>query len=788
MNTEKLPMSGFIERDNESNSNSFGEIILKYLYYWPLFLICILITMTVAYVYLSYAKPEYIVKAKLLIKAEQTPSNSESALNEIVNPYQKGKSVKDEIEILKSRSIILQVVKDLKLWVNYEKDGNFNKEDLYQDSPIDFLLVFHNPKATSREMEITIKDDKSFLLKDKNGDEKVLPFGTPLKNGFGSFVINKTKDFDKHVGNTIIVNVKDPEIKADQLLGSIKAAEAGKETSIVELSIQEHVLNRGKDILNQLIAQYNIASEKEKERVAGTALKFIDERLSSLTGELNSVEKEVEGFRSSRGLTDISSESKLYLENVRENDANLNEVNVQLNIINGLEQYVNSNDVNDSAPPSTIGISEPGLTALVSQLITQQSDYQRLLGTLPEKNPAFDPLRQQINNTKSAIRQNIRSMKNSLQATRRQLQSFNSGFEGSIKALPSSERQLVSIKRQQSIKENLYLYLLQKREEAALSHASNLAFSQTIDSAYLDDHKKPLTYSLALVVGLLIPAGLLFGKEIFNNKISSTNQISQTGAPITAELVYEYAKSPIVFDSKHRYAIGEQFRALRTNLLYLHGERKTGRVTLVTSSIAGEGKSFVSSNLGVALAASGRRTLILEFDLRKPNISKNFNLSKGLGLTDYLVGKATPEQIIKPSEHLNLSVISAGSLIENPSELLEQTKIDELITTLRGQYDDILIDTPPIFLITDAMLLSRLADATLYIIRQNYSYKKHLNFIRKVFNEHKLPQVQIVFNAIQKRGEYRYGYEYYSTITTQKRLSLHSMVREVSNRLLISNT
>jgi capsular exopolysaccharide synthesis family protein len=788
MITEDTPLSRFIEKDSQpGNTRSFGEEVLKYLYYWPLFLICILVSLTVAFFYLHYAKPEYIVKAKLLIKAENKDSNPESQLSEIVSPYKKGKSVGDEIEIIKSRANIAQIVKDLDLWKQYAKKGRLVDEDLYKTSPVEFQLVSASGADMSHRFKLIIKDQKSFILIEEDGTEKQFSYSNTLKNTFGSWRLVKTPDFNRFIGSTILVNIQDPEVTADQLLKKIKAAEVSKETSIVELSIQEVVLKRGKDILNRLIDQYNIASENEKVRVAGTALKFIDERLVSLSKELNSVERDVEGFRSTRGLTDISSESKLYLDNVKANDARLNEVDVQLRVIAELERFVNSDRYNTS-PPSTIGITEPGLNALVSQLIDVQTQYQRLLGTLPEKNPAFDPLRQQINSTKMAIKENINSMKTSLVATRGQLESFNSGFEGSIRSLPGNERQLVSIKRQQSIKENLYMYLLQKREEAALSNASNLAFSQTIDSAYLDNHRKPLTYSLALLIGMLIPAGLLFGKEVFNNKISSSNQILQTGAPVTSELIYEYSKSPIVFQSKSRLAIGEQIRALRTSLNQLHGGRRTGRVTLVTSSIAGEGKSFVASNLAVALAASGRKTLIVEFDLRKPKVAANFGVDQGIGISDFLNGTTSAEKIVKACAQKNLFVISAGAIPDNPSELLETDTIDHLIKNLREEFDDILIDSPPVYLITDAMLLARLADATLYIIRQNFSFKKHLSFIKRIVQEHTLPNVQVVFNAIQNRGEYRYGYSYYSNIAPTKRLDVHSVIREVSNRLLISNT
>jgi tyrosine-protein kinase Etk/Wzc len=789
MTSSETPLSNFITRDPEQSptNRSFGEEIVKYIYYWPLFLVCILVSMSVAYAYLHYVKPEYIVKAKLLIKAENKEPNPESQLSQIISPYKKEKTVGDEIEIIKSRGNILQVVKDLNLWTSYAKEGRLVDEELYNRAPVRFELLSASGQELKKVFKIKLVDQRVFMLIDKDGKQSLFRYYQTLQNNFGTWRLLKDKNFDKFIGSTIVVNVQDPEVAADGLISRIKAAEISKETSIVEITIQDKVLKRGKDILNQLIHQYNVASETEKLRVAGTALKFIDERLVSLSQELNSVEKDVEGFRSSRGLTDISSESKLYLDNVKTNDSRLNEVDVQLRVLNELESYVQSAKYNDS-PPSTIGIVDAGLNTLVSQLIRLQSQYQELMGTLPEKNPAFEPLRQQINSTKQAIKQNLLSMKGSLLATRNQLESFNSQFEGSIKSIPGNERQLVSIKRQQSIKENLYMYLLQKREEAALSNASNLAFSQTIDGAYLDNYKQPLTYSLALLIGLLIPAGLLFGKELFNNKITSANQLLQTGAPVASELIYEHSKNPIVFNSKNRLAIGEQIRSLRTSLKQLHPERKTGRVTLVTSSIAGEGKSFVTSNLAVALAASGRRTLILEFDLRKPKVAGNFGLNQSEGLGDFLSGKKSISHIIKACSQANLFMISAGMLPDNPSELLEAPIIDELVDKLRLEFDDILIDTPPVFLITDAMLLSRLADATLYVIRQNFSFKKHLNFIKRIVTEQKLPNVQIVFNAIQNRGEYRYGYSYYSAIAPSKRLDVHSVLREVSNRLLISNS
>ncbi|RZL05517.1 MAG: polysaccharide biosynthesis tyrosine autokinase, partial [Pedobacter sp.] len=439
-----------------------------------------------------------------------------------------------------------------------------------------------------------------------------------------------------------------------------------------------------------------------------------------------------------------------------------------------------------NSAPSTMGISDPSLAALINKLSELQLQRERLISTTPEGHPMFATLDNQIATTKSSIRENVRSIRNSLQSTQGQLQSNNNRFMASIKELPSDERQLVSIKRQQSIKENLYVYLLQKREEAALGSSSSMAFSKTVDEAFVDGTERPLAYTFALLAGLLIPAGWVFGRRLLNNRVTSIKDIELiTSVPVSTELFYEDSDSPIVIQPKSGYVVGEQFRSLRTDLQYLHNKKDRGRVTLITSSIASEGKSFVTSNLGVTLAASGRKTIILELDMRKPKISQNFSLEQQKGLSDYLQGNAAKHEIIQPSEiHAGLSIIPTGALPDNPSELLEQVELDQLINWLRTEYDDILIDTPPIYLVTDALILSRLTDAALYLVRQNHTYKVHLEFIEQLRKDGKMPKMKIVFNGVQMKGEHRYGYGYY--VDGQK-ASLRSVMKDMSRRLAISN-
>ncbi|WP_207421476.1 GumC family protein [Desertivirga brevis] len=784
MKTEKILLSPVSGRHDENDSWSLKDAVAKYVYHWPLFLLCLVLSITAAYLYLQYNQPKYTVKAKLLIKDEKENGNSQTALKDMLMPYQSGKNVEDEIEIIESRELMSQVVDKLQLWANYQVPGKLFDDEIYSTTPVKFNIVKPTGLLTKSTFEILIKDQNQFELVGDDGNSKTFSFNNTLRNNFGSWRLQKTPDFDDYIGKTIRITVEDPEIVTSRYLAAVSTFQMNKKASVVELSMKDKDVKRGKDILNNLITAYNNSAQDEKKQMSADELKFIDDRLASLKKELYSVEKDVEGFRSSKGLTDISSESKLYLESVKDNDANLSEVNVQLNIISGIERYLATNNPNGA--PSTIGVSDPNLTSLINSLAELQLKRQQLLATTPEGNPVFATIDNQISSTKAAIRENVRTMKNSLASTRNQLQANNSRFMSSIKELPSDERQLVSIKRQQSIKENLYVYLLQKREEAALGSSSKLAFSKTVDEAYVDGTERPLAYTFALLAGLLVPTGLLFGRRLLNNRVTSVKDIEMlTNVPVSTELFYEESDSPIVIQPKSGYIVGEQFRSLRTDLQYLHNKKDRGRVTLITSSIASEGKSFVTSNLGVTLAASGRKTIILELDMRKPKISQNFSMDQQKGLSDFLQGRASKQEIIKPSEfHAGLSIIPTGSIPDNPSELLEQVELDELISWLRTEYDDILIDTPPIYLVTDALVLSRLTDAALYLVRQNYTYKVHLEFIEQLHKDNKMPKMKIVFNGVQMKGEHRYGYGYY--VDGQKN-SLKSVMKDMSRRLAISN-
>ena len=743
----------------------FREILAKYLYHWPLYVLFLIVTLTVAYAYSRIIKPGYEVKASMVIqgaKDDKSSSSDKSALEEIDIDHPP-KIVDNEMQILKSRNLISKVVYDLKLWVDYTKESKLvKKENLYKKNPFDFKLI--NPKGLlgDQNFDIYIKDNKTFLLKGSNGKSKQFYFNEPLVNGFGTWALVPTKLLDDYIGSNINMHISDPNQVTDSFQQGLTLALVSPDASTIELDITDQIQERGKDFLNHLITRYNEFQQSEKNNLTQNTLAFIEKRLDSLKGELSSAEGKVETYQSSRGLTDIDKQSDMYRQNAQNNDKSLNDVNVQLSVINSIENYINS--PRNTNAPSTLGFSDQALNTLIQRLADLQIQKEKMLATTPESNPIFDQLNREIASTRAAIKDNIGNIKQSLLAQKRQLSSVNNQVQSNIKSVPNQTRALVGLQRSKTLKENLYTYLLQKHEEVSLSYASSLTDAQLVDSAYVlppKSSKRMVPFIAALVAGLILPTGIIYGRNSLKNKITSSKDILRAiESPVLAELSYEKSDEQIVVHDKGKFAIGEEFRILRTKLHYLHGKREMGRVTLLTSSISNEGKSFVSTNLAVTLAASGKKTAILEMDLRKPRVSAIFKLdSKHVGISNYLNGEVSETEIVqKSTTYPNLDILGSGEVYPNPSELLEQQRMEVLISWLRLKYDYIIIDTPPVSIVTDSIIIARVVDVSLYVVRQAYTSKALLPFIKSIEEEQHFPKMNIVFNGIQKG---RYGYNGY---------------------------
>jgi tyrosine-protein kinase Etk/Wzc len=737
---------------NQAPVSVLTRIITNYVDKWPYFLLAIVVALGAATFYLKRVVPVYEMKASLLILEAKDNPNEKKALQEInmTNPV---KQVEIELEVLKSRKLIEKVIKNLNMLHVYEVLKNDEYRELYKTRPFIYKTITSKLKTADDILQVEVTDEHHFQLLNPERQSISYEFGKPFQSNAGTGILEATPYLRQFVGSTINITIRDIEPVITIYQNKLEATLVEKKASIIQLAIEDAVTARGIDFLNYLIGEYKLLNFEEKNRTTENTLTFIDERLSLISGELNAVEKNIEGYKSTRGLTDISSESAIYLQNAQTNDVRLNEVNVQLKVIDDIEKYLGT--PGNNAAPSTVGIEDKGLISLIDQLFKLQLERNKLLASTPENSYLFDPINKQLQTTMIAIRENIKNTKSSLLSMKSGLQTVNSRVEASIKSLPGQERGYISIKRQQSIKENLYTYLLQKREEVALSYASTLTDASVIDSAYVNGitwPKKPFIYASALFLAFAFTALVLFMLEVLNNKIVNGHELQQSlVTPVVSELSYIKNTSSMIVLENPKSAIAEQFRSLRTNLRYLHGNAEKGRVTLVTSSKSGEGKSFVSINLGVSLATSGRKTVIIDLDLHKAKLSGIFDLPAGLpGVSDYLNGHASVEEIIQPLGLSNLYIITSGNGIENPSELIENSRLDTLVEYLKTDFEDIILDSPPLHIINDALILSRLNDVSLYVVRKNMTEKSEMNFIDKFYLEDKLPNLNIVFNCVNK--------------------------------------
>ncbi|HEY8780365.1 MAG TPA: polysaccharide biosynthesis tyrosine autokinase [Mucilaginibacter sp.] len=746
----------------EAGSSSARLFLNKMLFHWPLYFIFFVICFGIALFYLRYTQPVYEVVAKVLIKDYWSSQNAPLQQLNLEDP-QTEKDMQAEIGLMSSIPVVEQIVTDLQLWVTYQQPTRyFSYKDIYSTTPVQFKLIKPGRNFLSDKLDIIIENADYFLLKkpDDTTTER-FAFKDNYASSFGTWKLDTTHNLKDYIGKTIRIILNNPKDVVKQYENSITETPIQKSLDL-DISLDDEVPERGRAVLNDLLRVYMDASVEEKRQSAQNTLKFVDQRLVSITQELNNVESQYQGYKSNRGITEIIDQSNQYFGNQQSNQKEINDINIKLSVIEGIERYVNSNEGADN-PPATLGLDDAGLLGLVKQLTDLQLQRTKLLATLPENNPLFNPINQQITSVKISLRENLKGIKAALLTTRSQLQSMGSGYQSSIRSMPDEERGLNDIKRMQGIKENLYTYLLQKKEELSLDYASTISNALIIDQPHTTVLISPIhkaIYAIAFLFGFLIPTGILYGRDVIKNRVLTKSEIvASTGMSVLSEIIYEENQKPIVV-SQNTY-ISEQFRDLRTKLNYLHPTSQQGRVTLFTSSIAEEGKSFVLCNLGAVLSFAGKKTILLELDLRRPTFSKKLKLDKvNPGLTDFLIGNATKSQIIQPlpvSE--NLFVITSGNIPPNPSELLESDELKQLIKELRLEYNHILIDSPPVHLLTDAMIVAPLCDVSLYLIRQDFTPKQELEFISELRQEQKLPRMNLVFNGI-KIDEYISGYNY----------------------------
>ncbi len=751
----------------EKETNMGQQIMSKYLPYWPLFILFALLAIAAANFYLRYVTPIYAASATIIIKDERRGGGENSELVGSLDLIASKKTIENEIEVLKSRALMEKVVKSLFLYAPVSVEGKLKTNDAYILSPI--MIEVQNPDSIQEFKKINFSYDKNSQVVLLNNKDKY-PINQFVNTPYGSlkFIPNRYKfSFVNADKNQLSFSLQDPQIVAGGVLMGLKIS-PNKQSAIVEISYKDPIPQRAVDILNHLITIYDRVSINEKNTLALNTLKFVDEQLNGVARDLDSIERKVQQFKSGSGAVDISVQGASFLKNVGENDQKLGDVNMQLSMLNQVEKFVGERQNGEMLAPSTLGV-DPSLATLLGQLQTSQMDYERLKKTVGENNPALKSLADQINKLKPGILDNIQSQKQSLTASRQSLYSTNSGYNAMLSTVPYKEKQLLEISREHQTKANLYQFLLQKKQETELSLASVISNSRVVDKALAGKFpvspNKKMFYIMALIGAIGLGVGIIIVKDSITGKIKYRSEIEKmTSIPIIGEVTFEKTKNPLVIEKGTRSFVAEEFRKLRISLSFL-GIDSAHKKLLFTSSISGEGKSFIAANLAVSISLTGKKVVLVDLDLNQPTLSKILNVQYEEGVTEFLTGEKGPAEIInKLDTHESLYFISAGNLPENPTELLANGKIDTLINYLDSNFDMVVIDTSPAVLVTDAYIISGLCDATLYIIRHDYTPKMLVKRIDETNQINPIHNPAIIFNGLKTRGmfknKYGYGYNY----------------------------
>src|SRR6185312_10958680 len=720
------------EEDEES---LLQQLASKYLPYWPWFLLAFVIAVAGAFAYLKFATPLYEAKAAILIKDEKK-GNEESKMAASLNLISSNVIVENEVEVLQSYSLMKKVVNSLNLYAPVFKEGKLHPVSAYDNSPViievaapDSIRQFSNRDSIKKYSKICFsynENTRSVAL-----GKNQFPVDRFVNTPYGTLKFVPNNNYQKEdQPPSFYFTLVNPASVVSGLLGDLKVESAGKLSSIINLSYRDAVPARAEDVLSQLITTYRQSEIDDKDTLAKNTLVFVESRLRLASNDLDSIEKKIEQYKAGRGAVDISTQGQLYLQNVSANDQKLSEVNTQITELEQVEKFVKNNEYGGAIVPFSVavGVSNPVLSQLIDQLYTTELQYEKLKKTVGENNPNLVAIEDQINKIKPNILQNIQSQKQSLLAARDNIHATNGSYNSILQTVPQKERQLLDISREQQIKSNIYAFLLQKREESALAYASTVSSNRVVDEAHtLPDPvspKKMVVYLIALVVCLGVTVAIISAKESLSGKVQYRSEVeSRTTIPILAEIDFARSKNPVVIDTGKRSFLSEQFKKLRISLSFL-GVDDGHKKLLVTSSLPGEGKSFIAANLAMSMAHTGKKVVLVDLDLNNPSLSGILKLDHEHGITEYLGGEKEPEEIInRIAGEDNLFFISAGTIPENPSELLSTEKAKELLDYLESYFDLVIIDTSPVGLVNDGYILTGLCDATLYIIRQNYTPK-----------------------------------------------------------------
>ena len=757
------------------------ELLFRYLIHWPWFVISIIICIACAWGYLRLTTPIYNISATVLIKDEKkgggASMSSDLEKMGLEGFVSSSSNVDNEIEVLRSKSLAREVVNNLGLFVTYMDEDEFPSKELYHTSPVLVSLTHQEADKLPGRMEINMILQPTGALgvqitvgeKEYRKQFDKLPAVFPTDEGTVAFFANndtlsavRPENITKERHITAFINRPFSVLK--EYVNSLSIAPTSKTTSVVVISLENTNTRRGRDYINKLLEMYNINANNDKNEVAQKTAEFIDERIGIISKELGSTEQDLENFKRSAGITDLSSEAQIALTGNAEYEKKRVENQTQINLVMDLQRYMKGNEY--EVLPSNIGLQDAASAGAIDRYNQMLVERKRLLRTSTENNPTIINLDTSIRAMRTNVQATLDATLKGLQITKEDLAREASRYSRRINDAPTQERQFVSIARQQEIKSGLYLMLLQKREENAITLAATANNAKIIDEALADDNpispKKTIVYLAALVLGVGLPVGVIYLIGLTKFKIEGRADVEKlTSLPVVGDipLADEKTGSIAVFENQNNL-MSETFRNVRTNLQFMLENGKN--VILVTSTISGEGKSFISANLAISLSLLGKKVVIVGLDIRKPGLNKVFNIpKKEHGITQYLTNTtANLMDFVQPSDiNKNLFILPGGTVPPNPTELLARGGLEKAIETLKANFDYVILDTAPVGMVTDTLLIGRVADLSVYVCRADYTHKAEFTLINELAENNKLPNLCIAVNGLDLNSR-KYGYYY----------------------------
>lgn len=769
----------------------YKAILFEYLMYWPWILGCIIVMGITMYAYLRYKAPIYNINATVLIKQDdQTKSSSIPPMQAMqdLGMLSMANNFDNEVEIIRSRTLVKKVVNKLNLYINYKEKQTFRyPADLYKNSPVQVWTTPEEADCLFRPVTLEMTctpngqvDVKANFYPDPNSGEITIhkhfdKLPGVLTTPVGVFTLSSNRDSTLAQINevrTITAIITPPTAVANNYANNLTSEPTSKTTTIASLSLEESNTSRGIDFINMLVTLYNEDANNDKNEVAAKTAQFIDERIRIINQELGTTESQLASFKQQAGLTDLSSDAQLALKENSVYQQKQAENATQLRLVAFLKNYINDTKNEMEVIPTNVGLADQGLSELIIKYNDLLIERKRLLRTSSESNPAVVQLDAGIRATRINVQTTVENVEKALLITQSDLDREGKKYATRISNAPTQEKELMSITRQQEIKASLYLLLLQKREENAITLASTATNGRIIEEAMADNYpispNKKMFYLIALILGIGIPVGIIYLRDLLRFKIESRADIEKiTDIPVVGDIpLTDTEGHPIVVQENRNGLMEEVFRSVRTNLQYMLGEGQ--KVILFTSTTSGEGKSFSAGNLACSFAFMGKKVVIVGLDIRKPGLNKVFEIShKERGITQYLADPKHTDllSLCQPSAiSPNLFILPGGTVPPNPTELVARKTLDEAIEQLKQSFDYVLLDTAPIGMVTDTQLIARVADLSVYVCRADYTHKSDYELINDLKRENKLPNLCTLINGIdmdQRKNGYYYGYGKY---------------------------